>query len=99
MRADKNSIDYQVNLVILQEMENVVPVTCRERHCLRKWVHKGNEVESNPWNFRKGSDSELHWDEHITAGTAPVSSLLQMRPHILLWHRYPLFHIPDPAYF
>ena len=27
MRADKDSIDYQVNLVALQEMEEVVPMT------------------------------------------------------------------------
>ena len=27
MRADKDSIDYQVNLVALQEMEEAVPMT------------------------------------------------------------------------
>lgn len=90
MRADKDSIDYQVNLVALQEMEEAVPMTLRERRCLRKWVYKGNEVESNPWNYMdsdgmplnylqafrirfgypsgpwdywKGSDIELLWDE------------------------------------
>ena len=47
MRADKDSIDYQVNLVALQEMEEAVPMTLRERRCLRKWVYKDNEVESN----------------------------------------------------
>ena len=47
MRADKDSIDYQFNLVALQEMEEAVPMTLRERRCLRKWVYKGNEVESN----------------------------------------------------
>ena len=51
MRADKDSIDYQVNLVALQEMEEAVPMTLRERRCLRKWVYKGNEVESNSWNY------------------------------------------------
>ena len=50
MRADKDSIDYQVNLVALQEMEEVVPMTLRERCCLRKWVRQGNEVESNRRN-------------------------------------------------
>ena len=40
MRADKDSIDYQVNLVALQEMEEVVPMTLRERCCLRKWVRQ-----------------------------------------------------------
>ena len=59
MRADKNSIDYQVNLVPLQGMEKAFPLTRRERHCLRKWVHKGNEVELSPWNFWKGSDTEF----------------------------------------
>ena len=63
MRADKDSIDYQVNLVALQEMEEVVPMTLRERCCLRKWVRQGNEVESNPWNYWKGSDTQLLWDE------------------------------------
>ena len=51
MRADKDSIDYQVNLAALQEMEEAVPMTLRERRCLRKWVLKGNEIESNPWNL------------------------------------------------
>ena len=46
MRADKDSIDYQVNLAALQEMEEAVPMTLRERRCLRKWVLKGNEIES-----------------------------------------------------
>lgn len=90
MRADKDSIDYQVNLAALQEMEEAVPMTLRERRCLRKWVLKGNEIESNPWNYMdsdgmplnylqafrirfgyssgpwdywKGSDTELLWDE------------------------------------
>lgn len=40
MRVDKDSIDYQVNLVALQEMEEAVPMTLRERRCLRKWFIK-----------------------------------------------------------
>lgn len=51
MRADKGSIEYQINLEALREMEEDVPMTLRERNCLRKWVHKGNEVASNPWGF------------------------------------------------
>ena len=78
MRADKNSIDYQVNLVALQEMANVVPMTRRERHCLRKWVHKGNEFESDPWNFRKDSDTELHW-MHISLQEQLLSHLFYKR--------------------
>ena len=35
MRVDKDSIDYQVNLVALQEMEEAVPMTLRERRTQR----------------------------------------------------------------
>ena len=61
MRVDKDSIDYQVNLVALQEMEEAVPMTLRERRCLRKWVHKGNEVESNPWNYMNSDGMPLNY--------------------------------------
>ena len=61
MRADKDSIDYQVNLVALQEMEEAVPMTLRERQCLRKWVRKGNEVESNPWNYMDSDGMPLNY--------------------------------------
>ena len=61
MRADKDSIDYQVNLVALQEMEEAVPMTLRERRCLRKWVYKGNEVESNSWNYMDSDGMPLNY--------------------------------------
>lgn len=51
MITDKKSMDYQINLEELLEMEKAVPMTLRERSCLRRWVHKGNEVESNPWGY------------------------------------------------
>ena len=38
-------------------------VTLRERHGLRKRIHRGNAVESDPWNYWKASDTELPWDE------------------------------------
>ena len=60
MRADKDSIDYQVNLAALQEMEEAVPMTLRERRCLRKWVLKGNEIESNPWNYMDSDGMPLN---------------------------------------
>ena len=58
---DKDSIDYQVNLVALQEMEEVVPMTLRERCCLRKWVRQGNDVESNPWNYMDSDGTPLNY--------------------------------------
>ena len=48
MIYDKRSIDYQVNVFSLHEMEEVVPMTLRERSCLRRWVRSGHELESNP---------------------------------------------------
>ena len=38
MKPDKNSMDYQLNLLALEEMENLVPMTLHERTCIRKWV-------------------------------------------------------------
>ena len=49
--TDKKSIDYQTNLFALEEMERLVPMTRRERDCLRIWVHTGHEVETNPWDY------------------------------------------------
>ena len=51
MIYDKRSIDYQVNVFSLHEMEEVVPMTLRERSCLRRWVRSGHELESNPWGL------------------------------------------------
>lgn len=50
MKIDKKSIDYQINLEALREMEESVPMTLRERKCLRRWAHKGHDVDTNPWN-------------------------------------------------
>ena len=36
MRYDKQSIDYQVNMVALHEMEEFVPMTNPERAAVRK---------------------------------------------------------------
>lgn len=61
MKADKNSIDYQINLAELQEMEEAVPMTLRERSGLRSWVHKGNEVDSNPWGYTDSDGLPLNY--------------------------------------
>ncbi len=61
MRVDKDSINCQINLAALQKMEETVPMTLRERRCLRKWVYKGNEVESNPWNYMDSARMPLNY--------------------------------------
>ena len=58
---DKLSVDYMINIVELQEMEELVPMTLRERKCLRRWVHKGHEIDSNPWNYRHSDGTPLNY--------------------------------------
>lgn len=60
---DTNSIDYQVNLCALHEMEDVVPMTRRERFNLRKWVRSGHEIESNPWQYLDSDGWQLNYLE------------------------------------
>lgn len=61
MRYDKNSIDYQVNLEALLEMEECVPMTKPERDAIRTWVKKGYELESNPWNYLDSDGTQLNY--------------------------------------
>lgn len=49
------TIDYQVNILALKEMEEIVPMTIHERNRLRRWVRAGHELDSNPWHY---SDSD-----------------------------------------
>ena len=58
---DPQCIDYQVNLVALEEMEDVVPMTPYERKALRRWVHRGHEVESNPWDYKDADGYQLNY--------------------------------------
>ena len=60
MKANKKSIDYQINLEALQEMEEAVPMMPREHSCLRRWVHKGNEVKSNPLGYTDSDGMPLN---------------------------------------
>ncbi len=51
MRYPRSSVDYDVNLVALWEMEEYTPMTRPERSALRRWVRKGFDIDSNPWHF------------------------------------------------
>ena len=51
MIYDKTSVDYQINVTTLQEMERIIPMTLRERSRLRKWVYSGHDPETNPWGY------------------------------------------------
>lgn len=61
MRYDKLSIDYQVNLEAFHEMEACVPMTKPERNALRRWVKKGYELESNPWDYLDADGLPLNY--------------------------------------
>ena len=50
MRFPRDSFDYKINLESFREMEDCVPMTLPERNALRRWVNKGYDLESNPWN-------------------------------------------------
>ena len=51
MRFPKHSIDYEINMEALHEMETFVPMTQPERIALRRWVKNGHDIETNPWNY------------------------------------------------
>lgn len=61
MKIDRKSIDYQVNIETLHEMEECIPMTLPERRALREWVYRGNDVESNPWDYRDGDGLQLNF--------------------------------------
>ena len=61
MKPHKNSMDYQLNLLALEEMENLVPMTLHERTCIRKWVKSGHEIESNPWHYLDADGMPLNY--------------------------------------
>ena len=58
MIPDRHSVDYQINLETLHEMEELVPMTLYERNSLRSWVHSGHDPEANPWGYFD-ADGEL----------------------------------------
>lgn len=44
----RHSIDYQLNLYALHEVERIVPMTIPERFIIRSRVKKGHDIESPP---------------------------------------------------
>ena len=61
MIYDKKSIDYQLNIHDLQEMERIVPMTSIERKCIWGWVKSGHEVESNPWDYKDSYECPMNY--------------------------------------
>lgn len=61
MRFNKHSLDYEVNLEALHEIEELIPMTLHERECLRGWARSGHPVDSNPWNYCEGDGIQLNY--------------------------------------
>ena len=57
----KGSVDYQVNMESLHEMEEIVPMTASERSKLRSWAKSGHDVDSNPWNYFSEFGTEMNF--------------------------------------
>lgn len=61
MIYEKGTIDYQVNLCSLHEMEEVVPMTLLERSRLRDWAKSGHDVDTNPWKIYEPDGSDMNY--------------------------------------
>lgn len=61
MIYSKDSYEYEINVFALQEMEECVPMTIKERQVVRTWVSKGHELESNPWHYADSDGYELNY--------------------------------------
>ncbi len=61
LKYRRGSVDYNVNLVSMHEMEEAVPMTAHERQCLRNWAKSGHDIDSNPWNYFEPDFSEMNY--------------------------------------
>lgn len=61
MRFQKKSLDYQLNMEAFHEMDECVPMTKSERDALRSWAQKGNDIETNPWEFADSDGWPLNY--------------------------------------
>ena len=51
MIYEKHTMDYELNLQALREMEDLVPMIRSERSALCRWNRSGHDVDANPWNY------------------------------------------------
>ena len=51
MKPDKNSMDYQLNLLALEEMENLVPMTLHERNAFKLPSGLSPEIWISQWTL------------------------------------------------
>ena len=59
MMCDRNSSEYQCNIAVLNEIEELIPMTLRERRSLRRWVYTGHDPETNPWGYLEYEDMPM----------------------------------------
>ena len=51
-----DSFEYRMNRAAFREMERFVPMTGIERSSLARWILKGHDLDSNPWNYFEPDD-------------------------------------------
>ncbi len=61
MTYPKDSIDYQINMEALREMEEMVPMTLLERSRIRYWVKTGHDLETNPFKIYEPDGSGMNY--------------------------------------
>lgn len=54
-----HTFDHQTDLDNLDYFESVVPMTRAERTAIRRWVYRGNSVDSNPWNYLDSDGEQM----------------------------------------
>ena len=63
MIYDKDSIDYQINVIAMHELEEFIPMTKRERKLFHKWVYSGHDPETNPWGYYDSNGYQMCYIE------------------------------------
>lgn len=61
MRRKAETLEQDIRLEELHEMEEFIPMTAPERNRIRKWVYSGHSVDSNPWHYKDAYGYELNY--------------------------------------
>lgn len=61
MRRKAETLEQDIRLEELHEMEEFIPMTTPERNRVRKWVYSGHSVNSNPWHYKDVHGYEMDY--------------------------------------
>lgn len=54
-------MQHALQLELLRELEETVPMTLSEREKVRDWVYYGNDIETNPWGYTDAAGYPLSY--------------------------------------